>query len=111
MENRKKINSWKKLVNIRGMGQVLTVTAGLFILCVVFGILSSSFYSTRNIGNLLRQISPIIIIGIGQSFVLITGNIDLSIGSIVGMSCMISATLMTKGVNPWIAVIITIIFV
>lgn len=109
MENKKKINLWKKFVNIRGMGQVLTVTAGLFILCVVFGILSSSFYSTRNIGNLLRQISPIIIIGIGQSFVLITGNIDLSIGSIVGMSCMISATLMTKGLNPWIAVIITII--
>jgi ribose transport system permease protein len=49
------------------------------------------------------------LIGIGQSFVLITGNIDLSIGSVVGMSCMISATLMTKGVNPWVAVVITIL--
>ena len=38
---------------------------------------------------------------------LITGNIDLSIGSVIGMSTMTSATLMTRGVNPWVAVVIT----
>ena len=43
--------------------------------------------------------SKYLIIGIGQSYVLITGNIDLSIGSVVGMSAMIAATLMTMGVN------------
>jgi ribose transport system permease protein len=59
--------------------------------------------------NLLRQVAPILIIGIAQSYVLITGNIDLSIGSVVGMSCMISATLMTKGVSPWLSVAVTII--
>jgi ribose transport system permease protein len=95
----------KKLIGIRGMGQVLTVTVGLAILCIVFGALNTSFYSERNVENLLRQIAPILIIGIGQSFVLITGNIDLSIGSIVGMSGMISATLMARGVDPWVAVI------
>ena len=109
MENKQKQNVFKKLMAIRGMGQVITVTGGLIILCIVFSILSPSFYSERNVGNLLRQIAPILIIGIGQSYVLITGNIDLSIGSVVGMSCMISATLMTKGVSPWIAVLITII--
>ena len=57
-------------------------------------------FSGQNVANLLRQIAPILLIGIGQSYVLITGNIDLSIGSVVGMSCMISATLMTKGINP-----------
>lgn len=109
MENREKQNVWKNLVAVRGMGQVITVTGGLLILCVVFAILSPSFYSQRNVGNLLRQIAPILIIGIGQAYVIITGNIDLSIGSVVGMSCMISATLMTKGVNPWVAMLITII--
>ena len=98
----------KKLLAVRGMGQVLTVTVGLIILCIVFGILNSTFFSGRNVGNLLRQIAPILLIGIGQSYVLITGNIDLSIGSVVGMSCMISATLMTKGVNPWMAALITL---
>ena len=99
----------KKILAIRGMGQVLTVTVGLILLCIVFGILNPTFFSGRNVGNLLRQIAPILLIGIGQSYVLITGNIDLSIGSVVGMSCMISATLMTKGVNPWMAVAITLI--
>lgn len=99
----------KKILAVRGMGQVLTVTVGLIILCAVFGILNPSFFSEKNVGNLLRQIAPILMIGIGQSYVLITGNIDLSLGSVVGMSCMISATLMTKGVNPWLAVIVTIV--
>jgi len=99
----------KKILAIRGMGQVLTVTVGLIILCIVFGALNPTFFSGRNIGNLLRQIAPILLIGIGQSYVLITGNIDLSIGSVVGMSCMISATLMTKGMNPWAAVAVTLI--
>ena len=107
MDKQAKQNPWKRLMSIRGMGQVITVFIGLVVLCVMFSFLSSSFYSERNVGNLLRQIAPILIIGIGQAFVLITGNIDLSIGSVVGMSCMISATLMTKGVNPGVATLIT----
>ncbi|AEE17480.1 ABC transporter permease [Treponema brennaborense] len=99
----------KKLGMARGTGQVLTVTAGLAVLCLVFGIINPTFFSGRNVSNLLRQIAPILIIGIGQSYVLITGNIDLSIGSVVGMSTMISATLMTKGVNPWVSVAITLV--
>jgi ribose transport system permease protein len=99
----------KRLLAIRGIGQVLTVTVGLILLCIVFGIMNPIFFSSRNVANLLRQIAPILLIGIGQSYVLITGNIDLSIGSVVGMSTMISATLMTKGVTPFIAVLITIV--
>lgn len=102
-------NPLKRLIAARGMGQVITVTVGLIILCVVFGILNPTFFSDKNVANLLRQIAPILLIGIGQSYVLITGNIDLSIGSVVGMSCMISATLMTKGMNPWVAVLITMV--
>jgi ribose transport system permease protein len=98
----------KKLLEIRGMGQVLTVTVGLIVLCIGFGIINPVFFSSRNMSNLMRQIAPILLIGIGQSFVLITANIDLSIGSVVGMSCMISATLMTKGLNPWAAACITL---
>ncbi len=108
MKSNSKQSVFKKLISARGMGQVLTVTVGLIILSIVFGILNPTFASSKNVGNLLRQIAPIILIGIGQSYVLITGNIDLSIGSVVGMSCMISATLMTKGMNPWVAVLVTI---
>lgn len=107
MEKRSRNNFLGRLLSIRGMGQVITVAVGLLILCAVFGAINPMFFTYRNMANLLRQIAPTLLIGIGQSFVLITGNIDLSIGSIVGMSCMISATLMTKGMNPWAAVIVT----
>ncbi|MDR1439507.1 MAG: ABC transporter permease [Clostridiales bacterium] len=91
------------------MGQVISVTIGLIALCIVFQILSNNFFSPDNLGNLLRQIAPYLIIGIAQSFVLITGNIDLSIGSMMGMSSMMAATMMTHGVNPGVAIGITFI--
>lgn len=107
--NSERRNPFKSIVAIRGMGQVITVTGGLIVLCVAFSLMSPEFFSQRNVQNLLRQIAPILIIGIGQSYVLITGNIDLSIGSVMGMSCMTSATLMTRGVSPVTAVSITLI--
>ncbi len=97
-----------KLRSNRSLSQVLTVLLGLVIICLVFGKLNPQFFSGKNIGNLLRQIAPILLIGVGQSFVLITGNIDLSIGSVIGMSCMISATLMTRGITSTVAVLITL---
>ncbi|NLX82841.1 MAG: ABC transporter permease [Clostridiales bacterium] len=91
------------------MGQVITVFIGLVILCVVFYSINKNFLSERNIANLLRQIAPYLIISIGQGYVLITGNIDLSIGSVIGMSTMISATLMPHGMDPWLATLITML--
>lgn len=101
---------FKNVLAIRGMAQVLTVSVGLVILCIIFGLLNPNFFSNENTINLLRQIAPILLIGISQAYVLITGNIDLSIGSVVGMSTMIASTLMSKGgVNPWLAVLITMV--
>ena len=99
-----KNNYFKEILAIRGMGQVISVTAALCVMILVFGIINPSFFSGENTTNLLRQVVPIMIIGIGQSFVMITGGIDLSVGSVAGMSSMISATLMTKGgMDPWVA--------
>lgn len=105
----KKAGALSRFVSQKGMGQVITVTGGLAVLCIVFGFINPNFFTSRNITNLLRQIAPTLLIGVGQSYVLFTGNIDLSIGSVVGMSCMISATLMCHGVNPWVAVLITLV--
>lgn len=105
-----KNNYLKELLAIRGMGQVISVTVALLVMTLVFGIINPSFFSGENTTNLLRQVVPIMIIGIGQSFVMITGGIDLSIGSVAGMSSMISATLMTRGgMDPWTASLITIV--
>ncbi len=92
----------------RGMGQVLTVAGGLAVMCIIFGIANPNFFNQRNFPILLRQIAPFLLVGIGQSYVLITGNIDLSIGSVLGMSCMLSATLITKGADPLVACLLTL---
>ena len=103
----KQPNIFKRAFAKRGMGQVITVFFGLIVLCLVFNIVNPNFLGERNIPNLFRQFAPFLIVGIGQSFVLITGNIDLSIGSVLGMSCMTSATLMCNGWHPLAACLVT----
>ena len=76
----------KRLLSVRGMGAALTAFAGLIIIYIAFGLINPTVFSGRNIVNLTRSMSKYLIIGIGQSYLLITGNIDLSIGSVVGMS-------------------------
>ena len=89
--NSKQQRPLKKLLGIRGMGAALTAFVGLIIIYIAFGIINPAVFSGQNMLNLLRSMSKYLLIGIAQSYVLITGNIDLSIGSMVGMSAMISA--------------------
>lgn len=105
----KKQNPVKKLLEVRGMGAVLTAFIGLIVIYIVFGIINPAMFSGQNILNLLRSMAKYLLIGIAQSYVLITGNIDLSIGTMVGMSAMVSATLMTHGVNPIIAILVALL--
>ena len=105
----KKKSGFSKILGSKGDGAVVTAFIGLIIIYIAFGILNPKVFSLLNIQNLLRSMSKYLLIGIGQSFVMITGNIDLSIGSVVGMSAMISATMMTKGMNPVVAILVTII--
>ena len=104
-----KQSSVRRFLKIRGMGTALTAFAGLIIIYIAFGMINPTVFSSNNMMNLLRSMSKYLLIGIGQSYVLITGNIDLSIGSVVGMSAMISATLMTKGVPIPVAILITLV--
>ena len=107
--NQKKQSPIKRLLAMKGMGGALTAFVGLIVIYVAFGIINPTVFSGQNVTNLLRSMSKYLLIGIGQSYVLITGNIDLSMGSVVAMSAMISATLMAAGVNPWLAVLIALV--
>ena len=90
-----------------GINRTLAAFALLVIIYITFGIINTSVFANTN--NLLRSMSICLLVTIGQSYVMITGNIDLSIGSVVGMSAMISETLMHKGImSAPLAVITTI---
>lgn len=107
--NDKKQSSLKRMLGTRGMGAVVTAFIGLIIIYVAFGLIDSNVFSGQNVMNLLRSMSKYLLIGVGQSYLLITGNIDLSIGSMVGMSAMVSATLMTMGIHPMAAMAVALI--
>ena len=106
--NEKK-NVWQKLMAKQGMGQVITAFCGVIILMIIFTIMNQNFASAHNLMSLLRQICPYLLVGIGQAYVCITGNIDLSIGSVIGMSSMISATLMCNGLHPVAAILVAFV--
>ncbi len=96
----------KSILSAPGMASVLTAYAGVVILLVIFAIMNPNFIKGTNLMPLSRSICPYLLVGIGQGIVCITGNIDLSIGSVIGMSTMISATLICNGVNPIVAILI-----
>lgn len=107
--NEKRTTKISRILEARGVRSVVSAAIGFILLFIIFSISSSSFRSVNNLQNLFRQIAPTLIIGIGQGFVLITGNIDLSIGSVVGMSAMTAGTLMTNGVDPIAATVTTLV--
>ena len=83
------------------------------ILLVCFAVLAllrpNSFPTVSNLSNVLWSISVYGIMTSGTIFVFLLGGIDLSIGSMVGMSAMVSATLMTMGVHPVIAMAVALL--
>lgn len=101
-------NKLKRMLSARGMGAAITAFIGLIVIYVAFGLIDRNVFSSQNVMNLLRSMSKYLIIGVGQSYLLITGNIDLSLGSMVGMSAMVSAQLMTLGVHPALAMLVSL---
>ena len=99
----------KKKAAIRGLGAAMIGFAGWAILLVVFGLIDPNILKMANILNLLRSMAKYLLVGVGQGVILITGNIDLSIGSVVAMSAMISATLMSKGVSILVAILVAML--
>lgn len=99
----------KKFKVSQSAASVITAFAGVVVLMVVFSFMNPNFVKPSSLMNLLRSIAPFLLVGIGQAYVCITANIDLSIGSVLGMSAMISATAMCKGLHPVAAVLIAFV--
>jgi ribose transport system permease protein len=72
---------------------------GLLVIILVLSTLSPSFLSLSNLFNVLRQVSINALIAFGMTFVILTGGIDLSVGSILALSSAIVAQLMANGMS------------
>jgi len=88
-----------------GIGQKLGPLAGLFAIVLVVSIMEPDFLTLNNLFNILRQVSINALIAFGMTFVILTGGIDLSVGSILALSSAFVAGLMTDGTSAVIAVL------
>lgn len=82
---------------------------GLILLIIVVSILNPSFLSIANIFNVLRQVSISAIIAFGMTFVILTGGIDLSVGSTLALTGAIAASLLASGTDPFLTMGIALI--
>jgi ribose transport system permease protein len=89
--------------------RVFLAIIGLFLLGLLLSVMSPHFLTVSNILNVLRQISMIAVVAIGMTYVIITGGIDLSVGSVLALSAVGAAFVMTHGVNMYFATTIGLI--
>ena len=75
-------------------------------LFIVFSITAKNFFTMRSVLSLALQTSAITIMGIGVTFAIVTGGIDLSIGSVVALSGTVGVMAAIAGVPIWLSMII-----
>ena len=80
---------------LRKLGPLL----GFIVLCLMLAVVSEQFLTVSNLLNVTRQVSINAIIAVGMTLVILTGGIDLSVGSIVAISGSITAGLMVGGMG------------
>ncbi|WP_440896466.1 sugar ABC transporter permease [Amphibacillus sp. Q70] len=101
----------KVKLNFKFNIQAYTLIFALAIIIVLFGILTGGeFLSSRNISNLFVQMTVISVLAIGMTFVIVSSHIDLSVGSLAGLTGGIAAILhVWYGWNTGIVVLIAIL--
>jgi D-xylose transport system permease protein len=88
--------------NVRGgeLG-ILPILVGIIVIGIYFQARNSNFLTAGNFVNLIAQMSPFAVIGMGMVFVLLLGEIDLSVGYVSGMGGVIAAVLLEPGKGQW----------
>ncbi len=89
----------RRLIGFIAVGEV-GVLAAMALLVTFFWLLEPAFLSERNIRAILNVVSFVGIIAIGQTVLLVAGEFDLSVGSVAGLSAVVSAKLMTAVALP-----------
>jgi ribose transport system permease protein len=82
------------------LGPLLALVAVYLLFCAIA---PGSFAGAANIELILRQTTIVAIAALGMTLVIISGGIDLSIGSIVALTTVAIASLLNMGVSPWLA--------
>lgn len=90
--------------------QNIIIIAALIVLIAVFGILNGNFVDRYNIVSMAQSLAPYAIMGLGVTFVIATGGIDLSIGTVCIASAVVAGKMYTSGLIPlWVTIPVMIL--
>ncbi|AVG17909.1 MULTISPECIES: ABC transporter permease [Chromobacteriaceae] len=81
----------------------------LVLVAVGLSVMSPDFLTVNNLLNVMRQVSINALIAFGMTLVILLGGIDLSVGSILALSSVLTATLLQAGVDPMLATLLGIL--
>ena len=81
----------------------------LVVLVLVLGISTPVFLSPRNIRNILQQVSTLGILSVGMTVLMISGGIDLSVGSSISVVAVIAGSLLKTGYSVGVAVVLGLV--
>ena len=90
--------------------QTLVTFSVLLLMCLIFSLLSSRFFTLSNFQNLMRNTAPLAIAGCGMTAIMIARGIDLSVGSVLAASTVLAATLAVAGLPLYLAFAIALVF-
>ena len=94
----KRKNLRRSLIQVAGMLPVL------ILICILFAVLTPNFLTENNIINVVRQASINIVLAAGMTFVILTGGIDLAVGSVLGFTAVIAVVVSLVPSFSWAAV-------
>ncbi|PMB53723.1 ribose ABC transporter permease [Fischerella thermalis CCMEE 5201] len=90
--------------SINNLLQLAGILPILVLICILFAFLSPNFLTLGNAVNILRQASINIVLATGMTFVILTGGIDLSVGSILAVSAVVAVLVSLLPALGWFAV-------
>ena len=88
----------------RSMIQMAGMVPVLVVICVLFALLTPNFLTQNNMVNVVRQASINIVLAAGMTFVILTGGIDLAVGSVLGFTAVIAVVVSLIPGLDWAAV-------
>ena len=97
---------FKNIIRNKSKSQILLLGIALAAIIIIMCFATDRFYQTKNILNILRQITPLGIAAVGAAIVMISGGIDLTIGTLISFSGCTTAALMGMGYSVEMAVLV-----
>ena len=85
------------------------MVAAIVVTATIFALINSTFAQVQNLTNIASQISFIGVLAVSMTFVLITGEIDLSVGSMVAVAAIVFGRALEGGIPIWIAIVLTLL--